>query len=135
MEPQARNVGLVAGGDLDASSAWMAKYGADRGNLFGEHEGKAAQGVDGLLDFGDPSIVMLVLDAADDLLDEVFNGDDPISAGEFVNDDREMDSTGPHVGQNIERAARLGHVKRLAHQHRPVARRRLAVGQEGKDVL
>ena len=52
VKPQAGDVGFVTGGDLDAPSAGMFEHRADRRHLFGQHEGKAAQGVDAFGDFG-----------------------------------------------------------------------------------
>ena len=46
-----------------------------------------------------------------------------------------MHAAGAHIGQHIERAARLRHKQRLAHQPFPVLWRRLGGGKEGKNVL
>jgi hypothetical protein len=58
---------------------------------------------------------VLVLDVADDLLDQILDGDDPVGARELVYYDGEMSSPRAHIGQHVERAARLRHVERLAH--------------------
>ena len=69
-------------------------------------------------------LVMLVLDVADDLLDDVLDRDQALGAAEFVDDDREVDALAAHPRQQLDHAHRFGHEQRLAHQRgeRPVAR-------------
>ena len=139
--------------------------GPDGWHLLGQHIGQPAQRIDGLVDLGkarvdpfgdivelgagiavpqplanrhDPflrRVVVLVLDLADDLLDQVFDGDHPVGARVFVEHDGEVDAAGAHVGQHVERAARLRHEQRLAHQRGPVGGRRAPVAMIGKTSL
>ena len=69
-------------------------------------------------------LVMLVLDVADDLLDDVLDRQNALGAAEFVDDDGEMDAAGAHPREQIEHAHRFGHVERRAHQRLDVGRRR-----------
>ena len=78
---------------------------------------------------------MLVLDLADDFLDKVFDGDDAVRAGIFIDDDGQMRAFRAHVGQHVQRAPGLRHEQRLAHQLLPVLRRRLAPGEVGENIL
>ena len=83
----------------------------------------------------DRRLVVLVLDVADDLFDEVLDRDDPVGTRELVDHDREVGALGAHVGEHVESAARLWHVERLAHQLGPVGRRLEAPGEVREDVL
>ncbi len=67
---------------------------------------------------------MLVLDVADDLLDDVLDRDQALGAAELVDDDCEMDALGAHPGEQLDDAHRFGHEQGLAHQRgdRTVAR-------------
>ena len=124
----------------------MFQHLAGLGHAAGEHEGEAAQRVDILLDRAEPGVdrlgdvvelgagvglpaavlerdqqalgllVMLVLDLADDLLDHVLDGEQPLGAAELVDDDGEVDPPGAHPREQIEHAHRFGHVERDAHQ-------------------
>ena len=78
---------------------------------------------------------MLVLDIADDFLDQILDRDQPVGAGEFIDHNRQVNPLGAHVGEHIERPARLWHIERLAHQRGPVRRRQGAIGEEGEDIL
>ena len=52
--------------------------------------------------------VMLVLDLADDLLDDVLDGDQALGAAELVDDDSEVDALGAHPGEQLDDAHRFG---------------------------
>ena len=78
---------------------------------------------------------MLILDFSDDFLDQVFDRDEAIGAGKFVEHDGEMHPLGPHIRQHVQGIAGLRDIERLTHQHGPVFRRRLALGQKREDVL
>ncbi len=47
-------------------------------------------------------VVVLVLDVADDLLDEILHRDDAVGAAIFVDDQREMDAARLHAGQQLD---------------------------------
>lgn len=143
----------------------MFQNGADRRHGLGQHKGQPAQRIDRFLHLGKARInqlgdivklgagiaiphaitdghdqfgggfIMLVLDLADDFLDQILDGDEPVGAGKFIQHHRQMHSPRAHIGQHIQRAARLRHIKRLAHQHRPVGRRGLAGRKVGEDIL
>ena len=78
---------------------------------------------------------MFVLDLADDFLDQILDRDEPVGARELVDHHRQMHALRAHVGEHVERVARLRDIERLTHQHGPVARRGLAPGEDGEDVL
>ena len=66
---------------------------------------------------------MLVLDVADDLLDQILERDEALGARIFVEHDRQVDMLLPHIGKQIERATRHRRVQGLADQ--PGDRRRV----------
>ncbi len=138
---------------------------ADLRDMACEQRGEAAQRVDIAIDLGEPRVdqfggvlelgarvdvpgaavdrrhqhlrrvVMLVLDIADDLLDQVLERDEALGARIFVEHDRQMDVLLPHVGEQIERAARHRRVERLADEASE-RRRMLGAGREDReDVL
>ena len=78
---------------------------------------------------------MFILDLANDFLDQILDGDDPVHPRIFIQHHRQMNSPGSHVGQHVQRTARLRNIDRLAHQHGPVSRRRITAGQIGEDIL
>ena len=61
-------------------------------------------------------LVMLVLDRADDLLDQVLDRDEPLRARILVQHDRQVHAAGPHVGEQVQRGPGHRHVERLADQ-------------------
>jgi hypothetical protein len=101
-------------------AARVLEHVPGRGHLLGEDEGEAAQRIDRFLDLGergsmrlgdvlqlgagvgvphavaerdeqfDRGLVMLVLDLADDFLDEVLDGDEAVGARELVDHDGEV---------------------------------------------
>ena len=78
---------------------------------------------------------MLVLDFADDLLDQILDRDNPVRAGKLVQHDGEVHPLRAHIRQHVERVAGLRHVKGLPHQRGPVAGRRIGLGEIGEHVL
>ena len=50
MQAQARYVFFVASNHFERPATLVVQEGSDRGNLLGQHEGEAAQGVDVFLD-------------------------------------------------------------------------------------
>jgi hypothetical protein len=58
--------------------------------------------------------------------------DDPVGARIFVEHDRQVDPLLTHVGQHVERGARLRHEQRLAHERGPV-RRRSGAGRDDRE--
>ena len=76
---------------------------------------------------------MLILDLADDFLDQVLDRDDPVGARIFVDHDGQVRAAAAHIGQHVERAARLRHEHRLAHQPVPVLRCSLAGQRHARD--
>ncbi len=74
---------------------------------------------------------MLVLDLADDLLDDVLDCHQALGSAEFVDDDPEVDSRGAHPGEQLDDAHRFGDEQRLAHQRRDrTVARRVDAGDE-----
>ena len=61
--------------------------------------------------------VVLVLDLADDLLDHVLDGDEPVDAAELVDDQRHVDARQAHLHQQVEDRHRRRDEQHLA-QHR-----------------
>ena len=55
--------------------------------------------------------VVLVGNVADDHLDQILDGDDPVGARIFVDHDGKMRAAGAHIGKHIERTARLDALK------------------------
>ena len=80
-------------------------------------------------------LVMLVLDLADDLLDQVLDRDQPLGAAELVDDDGEMDALGAHPREQIEHAHRFGHVERRRISVGDVGGRLVAARPEREHVL
>jgi hypothetical protein len=62
--------------------------------------------------------VVLVLDLADDLLDDVLERDDPGGAAVLVHHDRELAAPLLHLAQQVVDALGLRHEVRLAHELR-----------------
>src|SRR6266568_4003405 len=60
--------------------------------------------------------VELVLDLADELLDDVLEGDEAGGAAELVDHDRELHPLAAELGERAVEVGRLGEVERLAHQ-------------------
>ena len=124
----------------------MLQYLSGLRDSAGEHEGESAESLDILLDGSQPGIdrlgdvfefgsrigvpdptveldekarqllVMLVLDLADDLLDDVFDRQQAFGAAEFVDNDGEVDALSPHSGEQIEHTHRFRNVKRRPDQ-------------------
>ena len=142
----------------------MLQHCAHFGNLFGQQHGKAAQrvyvvvyGQTGIDPFGDllqlnagirfpqaiidgaqqhlGGVVVLVLYFAENLLDQIFEGDDAIGAGIFVDHNRQMHPAAAHICQHIEGGAGLRHKQGLAHQAGPVFGRRGIAGQPRENIL
>ena len=164
MKPQPGDALFVAGDHFQFPAAFVVQHRARAGHCFGQHEGEAAQRADVFLDDRQPRIdqrgnivefgagigfphpavergeqrlgrvVMLVLDFAGDLLDQIFEGDDPVGARIFVDHHRQMDPARTHVVKHVERVARLRHEQRLAQQRGPVLGH-LAAREEREDVL
>ena len=63
--------------------------------------------------------IVLVLDIADDLLDEILNGDETVGAAVLVDDQRHVDTRRLHADQEVGRRHRRRDVK-----HRPANLRR-----------
>ena len=63
---------------------------------------------------GSFSHVMLVGDLADHLLDQILDGDEPVSAAIFVDDEGEMQPRHLHLEQEVEHRHRARHVEDLA---------------------
>ena len=61
-------------------------------------------------------LVMLVLDLADDLLDDVLDRHQALGAAELVDDDGEVDALGAHPGEQVDDAHRFGDEQGVAHQ-------------------
>ena len=59
-------------------------------------------------------LVVLVLDVADDLLDQVLDGDEAVGAAVLVDDQRHVDARRLHADQQVHRRHRRRHV-----EHRP----------------
>jgi len=59
---------------------------------------------------------MLILDVADDLLDDVLDGDKALGPSEFVDDDGEMHSPSPHAGEEVEHSHAFRDKQRGPHQ-------------------
>src|SRR3546814_6367063 len=82
-------------------------------------------------------LVMLVLDRADDLLDQILEGEQPFGARIFVEHDGEMGALGAHFREQVQRAHAFGNIERLADQRlQPVGNRRLSrqYGEGAADV-
>src|SRR5690348_1850890 len=77
------------------------------------------------------SLVMLVLDFADDFLDDIFDRDEALGSAEFIDDNRKMDVFTPHSSEKLDDPHRFRNEQRLAHQSgdRSVARR-IDIGDE-----
>ena len=60
--------------------------------------------------------VMLVFDIADDFLDQILDGYQPIGAAIFIDDDRHMRLAGAHPRQQIDDAHRSGDIEHRAQQ-------------------
>ena len=60
--------------------------------------------------------VVLVLDLADDLFDQVLDRDQPGRAAVLVDDDRDVHAALLHLVQQLVDLLGLGHVRRLARQ-------------------
>ena len=58
--------------------------------------------------------VMLVVDLADDLLDDVLDRDQSVGAAIFIDHQRQMDSRGLHLREQVDRAHRRRHVEQLS---------------------
>src|SRR5438876_5223742 len=69
--------------------------------------------------------VELVLDLADELLDDVLEGDESGGAADLVDHDREGHALAAELGERAVEVGRLGEVERLAHElaHRALRRR------------
>ena len=71
--------------------------------LFEGFDGQASGGVEGAIgafrEDGWGAAVMLVLDFADDFLDEVFDGDEAVHAAMFIHDERHVTFGGAHFEQ------------------------------------
>jgi hypothetical protein len=78
---------------------------------------------------------MLVLDLADDLLDEIFDRHQPLGSRILVQHDRQMGTGGAHLRQQIQHAHRFGHVARLADQPGDRVGGRAAAGEDAEHVL
>ena len=77
---------------------------------------------------------MLILDLADDFLDQILDRNQPVGARIFVDDDRKVRALRAHFGEQVEHAHRLRHIERLAQQVEQ-RRRRAPFGEHGKHVL
>ena len=118
--------------DLELPAALMFEALAGLRHMAGKHEGEPAKGIDIAVDFAQARIdrlgdvlqlgtsigipaaalyrhqqrgrrlVMLVLDLADDLLDEVLDGEQSVGATELVDDQRHVRALAPHVEQHVE---------------------------------
>ena len=62
---------------------------------------------------------MLVLDIADDLLDEILDGHQPVGAAVFVDDDRHVGLPGTHPREKVENAHRFRDVEDIAEGKAP----------------
>ena len=63
----------------------------------------------------DARLVVLVLDVADDLLDDVLDRDQPVGAAVFVDHQREVNARRLHLRQQIDRRHRRRHIDQRAH--------------------
>ena len=59
--------------------------------------------------------IMLVVDLADDLFNDVLDRDQPIGAAIFVNHQGQMDARGLHLGQQIDCAHGWRHKQQLSN--------------------
>ena len=84
-------------------------------------------------------LVVLVLDLADDLLDDVLDRDHPVGAAVFVDHQRQMDAAGLHARQQVHRRHRRRHEQHLANElgggqrHRQIDRLEVEIG--GRELL
>ena len=60
-------------------------------------------------------LVMLVLDLADNFLDQIFDGDHAVGAAIFIDHDRHMRAGVPHLHQEVENLHRGRHEQEFAH--------------------
>ena len=77
--------------------------------------------------------VVLVLDLADDLLDQVLDRDQPVDAAELVDHHRDVGARLAHLHQQVEDRQRRRDEQHLAQQPREL--RRAAVGDRRQHVL
>jgi 1-deoxy-D-xylulose-5-phosphate reductoisomerase len=66
---------------------------------------------------------MLVLDLADDFLDDILDADQPLGAAELVDHDRKVHPFGAHPGEQVEDAHRFGDEQRRTKQASKIRRR------------
>ena len=105
---------------VDLVLFFVGKAQADHGLDILQRGAGLNQPLAGLFLDGDAALdlVMLVLDLADDLLDQVLDGDQPIHAAIFVDHHRHMDALLLHLLQQNADRHRGRHVKQRP-QHRP----------------
>ena len=81
--------------------------------------------------------VMLVVDLADDLFDDVLDRDQPVGAAIFVHHQRQVNARGLHLRQQIDRPHRRRHEQQFANdvgvgqRHREVDRAQIEPGRQG----
>ena len=82
--------------------------------------------------------VVLVLDLADDLLDQILDGDEPVDAAELVDDERQMLARQAHLQQQVEHPHGGRHEQHLAQDRLqiegPGSRRAADAAQQILDV-
>ncbi len=83
-------------------------------------QGAVEQPLPGALHAGEPGRrpVVLVVDLADDLLEDVLERDDPGRAAVLVDHDREVAPDAPQVGEQVGEVAGLGHDEGRRHDRR-----------------